>query len=506
MSATDRCARGARSQWEAHSQRIHSVSRSPGVGQNLDDGSSALAPTRGARSQREAHSQRIHSVSRSPGVGQNLDDGSSALAPPALLRDRSGSDLSEDSGRWVLSAYSGGKDGASASKESALSSPRVERRFKRARRVDSRVCEAARRTAPLFALLDLDGTLFHMLPEQDLPGNLDVITEGVVPLPDAAMETFVASNGTAGAAPTPRHAMAVRRGTRALLAALRDAGAAVRIVTANLLGAEAVRALAAREDDEALSFARDVDQLDRGEAPVSVPRPPGPRGWSGLPKIDVDVVVDRRPGSKRLPDDVARALRDDPDAARVLILDDNPTAWEPRAKPHVWVLPHFDVRRPLGPQDLAHELRLLPAIADRATAFLAPASASSSDPAPVHISPSLLPARAATTPGSNAPRAPSPLSLGGSTASPSAKPRRGSGDAPETRKNDARPAHERPRAATADARQPAKPRRNLSAVARLVAAPRRRGPNTRTELKVTDSSDDDSDDEEILECGAAPGA
>ena len=43
----------------------------------------------------------------------------------------------------------------------------------------------ARRASPraLFALLDLDGTLFHMMPESDVPGNLEVICETIVPLP-----------------------------------------------------------------------------------------------------------------------------------------------------------------------------------------------------------------------------------------------------------------------------------------------------------------------------------
>ena len=48
--------------------------------------------------------------------------------------------------------------------------------------------------------------------------------------------------------------------------------------------------------------------------------------------IGVTVVVDRTPGSKRLPDDVAEALRNDPKRTRLVILDDNPTAWEARAR------------------------------------------------------------------------------------------------------------------------------------------------------------------------------
>ena len=64
----------------------------------------------------------------------------------------------------------------------------------------------------LFALLDLDGTLFHMLPEAEVPTNLEAICEGVVPL-DAPVP------GPAAAATPARHVLCVRKGTRALLAA-----------------------------------------------------------------------------------------------------------------------------------------------------------------------------------------------------------------------------------------------------------------------------------------------
>ncbi|KAK7253771.1 hypothetical protein SO694_00002573 [Aureococcus anophagefferens] len=50
----------------------------------------------------------------------------------------------------------------------------------RARRLDPLSSPRAE-PAKLFALLDLDGTLFHMMPEGELPGGLDVICEGVVP-------------------------------------------------------------------------------------------------------------------------------------------------------------------------------------------------------------------------------------------------------------------------------------------------------------------------------------
>ena len=49
------------------------------------------------------------------------------------------------------------------------------------------------------------------------------------------------------AATPARHVLCVRKGTRALLAALRACGATVRVVTANLMGVEAVAALAAHE-------------------------------------------------------------------------------------------------------------------------------------------------------------------------------------------------------------------------------------------------------------------
>ncbi|KAH8049833.1 hypothetical protein JL720_15507 [Aureococcus anophagefferens] len=145
---------------------------------------------------------------------------------------------------------------------------------KRARRVDSiRALIPAPEPAKLFALLDLDGTLFHMMPEGELPGGLDVICEGVVPV-----------DGPDG----PRQVMAVRRGARKLLCDLHAAGAVVRVVTANLIGVEAIAALAASEADGA-----------------------EPRGWARV--AHVEVVRDRAAGScagsKKLPADVAAALR-----------------------------------------------------------------------------------------------------------------------------------------------------------------------------------------------------
>ena len=94
-------------------------------------------------------------------------------------------------------------------------------------------------------------------------------------------------------------------------------------MTANLLGKEAVAALAA-------------DEAARAGAP---------QGWRGA--LPVTVVADRREGSKRLPPDVAAALRSDA-RTRCVILDDNPTAWETSAKSYVWVAPQFDVFRPLS--------------------------------------------------------------------------------------------------------------------------------------------------------------
>ena len=135
--------------------------------------------------------------------------------------------------------------------------------------------------------------------------------------------------------------MAVRRGTRWLLASLRATGAKVRVVTANLMGVEAVRALAASEAE----FGREKR-----------------KGWTEIE--DVTVVVDRAPGTKKLPDDVVRALKASTDS-RCVILDDNPTAWEATAAKHVWVVPQFDVRRPMSKAELHDELQLLPRISDK---------------------------------------------------------------------------------------------------------------------------------------------
>ena len=224
----------------------------------------------------------------------------------------------------------------------AFDAPPAKKAYKRARRVDAGA--GGPHQGRLFALLDLDGTLFHMLPEAEVPTNLDAICEGVVPL-DAPVP------GPAVAATPTRHVLCVRKGTRALLAALRACGATVHVVTANLMGVEAVAALAAHEA---------ATEASAGDAI---------QGWCGA--LDVTVVVDRAPGSKRLPDDVAAALRAQ-QTARCVILDDNPTAWAAPAKPHVWVVPQFDVRRPLTSQELHAELRLLPSISERCRAFLAP--------------------------------------------------------------------------------------------------------------------------------------
>ena len=250
----------------------------------------------------------------------------------------------------------------------AFDAPPAKKAYKRARRVDAGAGAPHQRR--LFALLDLDGTLFHMLPEAEVPTNLEAICEGVVPL-DAPVP------GPAAAATPARHVLCVRKGTRALLAALRACGATVRVVTANLMGVEAVAALAAHE---AATEASTGDAL---------------QGWRGA--LDVTVVVDRAPGSKRLPDDVAAALRAQR-TARCVILDDNPTAWAAPAKPHVWVVPQFDVRRPLTSQELHAELRLLPSISERCRAFFAP---------PVHAPPA---ARRTATPAPAPASAPSPRS------------------------------------------------------------------------------------------------
>ena len=217
----------------------------------------------------------------------------------------------------------------------AFDAPPAKKAYKRARRVDAGAGAPHQRR--LFALLDLDGTLFHMLPEAEVPTNLEAICEGVVPL-DAPVP------GPAAAATPARHVLCVRKGTRALLAALRACGATVRVVTANLMGVEAVAALAAHE---AATEASTGDAL---------------QGWRGA--LDVTVVVDRAPGSKRLPDDVAAALRAQR-TARCVILDDNPTAWEAYAARYVWVVPQYDVRRPLSSQALEEEVTLLPRLSAR---------------------------------------------------------------------------------------------------------------------------------------------
>lgn len=214
------------------------------------------------------------------------------------------------------------------------------RAFKRARRVD-----AQRPTKQLFALLDLDGTVFHMMPEAELPGNIEHVTEAVVPLPAGAMRKLVAKDDET------RHLMAVRKGTRGLLASLRAAGVEVRVVTANLLGDAAVEALVVRE-----------------QADIAADTTLG-RGWSGEPTIAVTVVVDRTPGSKKLPDDIVEALRVDPNGTRVAILDDNPTAWEARARDFIWQIPQFCVRKPLTRAELDDELTLLDKIADKCKRF-----------------------------------------------------------------------------------------------------------------------------------------
>lgn len=281
-----------------------------------------------------------------------------------------------------------------------------------ARRRDSSFAEEKRPTEKrLFALLDLDGTLFHMMPESELPGNIGHVTEAVVPLPDGAMRrliqqqkkspqgllvTSLPSTTTAvvdddsALLEEARHLMAVRRGTRQLLASLRQSGVELRVVTANLLGDAAVGALVDREDaDVAASTAAAAaaaaeseprnDDLAAGNDGDAIVPPPPARGWSGSPVVRVTVVVDRAPGSKRLPEDVAEALRNDPKGTKVVILDDNPTAWEARAKQHIWIVPQFDVRRPLTRAEFDDELGLLERISARCKRFFA----AGSPPAPV---------------------------------------------------------------------------------------------------------------------------
>jgi hypothetical protein len=125
------------------------------------------------------------------------------------------------------------------------------RSFKRARRIDSSKDGAAPATpagaaarAPeaakppkLYALLDLDGTLFHMMPEGEIPGNISMLSELVVPLPDGAMRRLIEQQqaqqpqlADTAKMIDAQHIMAVRRGTRALLANLRAANVDVRML------------------------------------------------------------------------------------------------------------------------------------------------------------------------------------------------------------------------------------------------------------------------------------
>ena len=230
------------------------------------------------------------------------------------------------------------------------------RAFKRPRRVDGGMKPPPPAKPKMFALLDLDGTLFHMMADHELPGNIGDVTEGVVALPDGAMRRLVERQNELADAllkldtdEETKHVMAVRRGTRNLLATLRGAGVDTRVVTANLLGDTAVETLA------------DVENTDINEKE-------GPRGWSGDPAIAVTVVVDRSPGSKKLPVDVVESLRASP-RTKVVILDDNPTAWHSTAKEYIWQVPQFDTRRPLTRSELDDELQLLDRFAKRCATF-----------------------------------------------------------------------------------------------------------------------------------------
>lgn len=307
-----------------------------------------------------------------------------------------------------------------------------------ARRRDNSFAEEKRPTEKrLFALLDLDGTLFHMMPEAELPGNIGHVTEAVVPLPDGAMRRLMQQKKTpqgllltslpstttsAGDDDSPvleeaRHLMAVRRGTRQLLASLRQSGVELRVVTANLLGDAAVDALVDRENAEvaastaaAAAAASEVErgtleENDRNGVPPAPFPPPPARGWSGSPVVRVTVVVDRAPGSKRLPDDVVEALRTDPKGTKVVILDDNPTAWEARAKQHIWIVPQFDVRRPLTRAEFDDELGLLERISARCKRFFATQPAVPAVPAPTAVP---APAPAAPPKISSPPQPPPP--------------------------------------------------------------------------------------------------
>ncbi|KAH8069263.1 hypothetical protein JL721_6083 [Aureococcus anophagefferens] len=138
-----------------------------------------------------------------------------------------------------------------------------------------------------------------MMPEGELPGGLDVICEGVVPV-----------DGPDG----PRQVMAVRRGARKLLCDLHAAGAVVRVVTANLIGVEAIAALAASEADGAEPRSASVGRRR------ATPRPHRARFAS--PQL--------RAGN----------------GSKCVILDDNPTAWEAYAARYVWVVPQYDADRP----------------------------------------------------------------------------------------------------------------------------------------------------------------
>mmetsp|Transcript_5420 Transcript_5420/g.7974 ORF Transcript_5420/g.7974 Transcript_5420/m.7974 type:complete len:564 (+) Transcript_5420:67-1758(+) len=261
------------------------------------------------------------------------------------------------------------------------------RSFKRARRLDAgRPRPSNRGKSKMYALLDLDGTLFHMMPDRELPGNVIHVTEAVVPLPEGAMQQLVAKrtqNKCKTAAENEvlaridvddqtRHVMAVRRGTHRLLASLRAAKVDVRVVTANLLGDVAVKALTDREDadiaaqvaTQAQNYLQQAQNIDLSQEIL--------KGWTGAPDVGVTVVVDRSPGAKRLPDDIVDALRDDPRHTKLVILDDNPTAWEARAIDFIWLVPQFDVRKPLTRTQLDEELSLLDGFSDRCINFFSP--------------------------------------------------------------------------------------------------------------------------------------
>ncbi|KAJ1450454.1 hypothetical protein M885DRAFT_532322 [Pelagophyceae sp. CCMP2097] len=163
---------------------------------------------------------------------------------------------------------------------------------------------------PSVFLVDLDGTLVHVLKYAKMP-KCQSITDAIVPLRTAEHNVLIA----------------VRRGAGGLLATLKRLGIRVEIVTMNTIGAEVTRAIA---DSDA----------------------PDAELWRDIPVV---VVTCHESGAKKLRS-----------ADNCLILDDSPKYWEDAARPFVIHARRFDVMKAIPTRDeFKIELNYLATIAHK---------------------------------------------------------------------------------------------------------------------------------------------